>query len=126
MKKLNLLRDGLVAGVVGVSAGLVSYGLLNDYIPDSKQNIPSHVYHIDADGSGEGHDDLVVGYENGNAEVYLRNTEGKFESVEGLRAGELADVEKRRKSEFGDLGSWHNSQVREIESNFEGIREQLK
>ena len=130
MKKPDL-RSLLVGGAVAVGSGLVSYGLFNHCgrIPDFEQNPPARVYHINADGenySGIEHDDLVVGYENGDSEVLLRDVGGKLHNVGSFKSGELNRAEVKRKKGFDKKNEDYDSELNTIKTNFAGIREQLK
>ena len=105
-----------LAGKIGI--GLVAGGLtlwgLSEY--NSKEtNRPTHIYSLDANNDSNEHDDILIGFEsNKSVKLYLRNSEGKLESIELIRQ---KDKNKDNK--------WYEDKLGKVDTQFRGLRSKL-
>jgi len=92
---MNKKLKAIGATLIGTGAFLGSYFGLKE---TPTQNPVTDIYRINIDESlpKEIQDDYILGFENGNTEIYLRDTKGKFNNIEDLRANELEDQEKSK------------------------------
>ncbi|MEK6872931.1 MAG: hypothetical protein AABW90_02885 [Nanoarchaeota archaeon] len=114
MKYKPLFYGILATGglTVGISFGLMS----GPFTRQPKTSAPTHVYTASLDDSEpkEKYDDLVVRKASGDIEFYLKDVEGNFTNIEGLK-----------KKELSDLVNWRNEELKQIKKNFDGIRSRL-